>query len=218
MTPGKSMKQVGPTEYITATISPYAAGVIIPGLPDNAIIDWGDGTIENVVGNSAIHVYTPLGGTWNLKIFFLKKWVLGFNDDTTGFYLSGVRISSYNFRSLYNLYKLYLSDPTNGAIANEFLGPSVDISYLTSLKEFICNDAPNVTSISNLRNNPSLFNVNLINCVLSSTLVNNVLIQLDQNNLTDGTLLLAGSNAAPTGDGLTAKANLISKNWTVFTN
>ena len=53
--------------------------------------------------------------------------------------------------------------------------------------------------------------------------VNNILDDLDNEGWINGTLSIAGTNAAPDGasggfDGLTAKANLIANGWTVSTN
>jgi hypothetical protein len=49
--------------------------------------------------------------------------------------------------------------------------------------------------------------------------VNAILVALDANGLTSGSVSLQfGANAAPTGAGITAKNNLIAKGWTVFTN
>ena len=51
---------------------------------------------------------------------------------------------------------------------------------------------------------------------LSSTSINNILISLDASGVTGGTFTQTGGSA-PTGLGLVAKANLISKGWTVTT-
>ena len=53
--------------------------------------------------------------------------------------------------------------------------------------------------------------------------VNEILVDLDGEGWIDGTVNLAGSNAAPDGtsggfDGLTAKTNLQGNGWTVTTN
>lgn len=60
---------------------------------------------------------------------------------------------------------------------------------------------------------------------LTETTVNNILIKLDSFNTNGGNptnprtiRLQGGTNASPTGDGLTAKANLISRAWVVETN
>lgn len=49
--------------------------------------------------------------------------------------------------------------------------------------------------------------------------VNALLVALDSAGLENGTVdLSGGTNAAPTGAGATAKANLITKGWTATTN
>ena len=54
---------------------------------------------------------------------------------------------------------------------------------------------------------------------LDATSVNDVLQSADASGKVNGTIhLSAGTNAAPTGAGITAKANLITKGWTVLTN
>jgi hypothetical protein len=49
---------------------------------------------------------------------------------------------------------------------------------------------------------------------LTEAAVNQILQDLDAAGLTDGTVDIGGSNAAPTGAGLTARANLEAKGWT----
>jgi hypothetical protein len=54
---------------------------------------------------------------------------------------------------------------------------------------------------------------------LTEAAVNYILATLDGTDVEGGTLELdGGTNAAPTGQGLTDKASLISKGWTVTTN
>ena len=54
---------------------------------------------------------------------------------------------------------------------------------------------------------------------LDATSVNDVLQSADASGKLNGNLYLdSGTNAAPTGAGITAKANLITKGWTVLTN
>ena len=49
--------------------------------------------------------------------------------------------------------------------------------------------------------------------------VNSTLISLTKNTYVNvGTIKIDGTNAAPTGDGLTAKTTLQSRGWTVITN
>ena len=54
---------------------------------------------------------------------------------------------------------------------------------------------------------------------LDATSVNDVLQSADASGKLNGNLYLdSGTNAAPTGAGITAKANLITKGWSVLTN
>lgn len=66
---------------------------------------------------------------------------------------------------------------------------------------------------------PAAGSVGFQGCALNVASVNAILVALDANGLSGGQVYLdLGTNAAPTGAGLTAKANLISKGWTVATN
>ncbi|MEK6616898.1 MAG: hypothetical protein AABZ32_12470, partial [Bacteroidota bacterium] len=62
-------------------------------------------------------------------------------------------------------------------------------------------------------------NFNAWNNNLDEPSTNGILIWLDKNDELNGTVNLAGgTNAPPTGAGITAKNNLIAKGWTVTTN
>ena len=94
---------------------------------------------------------------------------------------------------------------------------SLNLSNLTNLIAVWCMDNQLTTlDASNLQS------INMLNCnnnKLTETAVNNILIACDALNTSDKFLYLQqGENAAPSGDGLTAKASLISKGWTVETN
>lgn len=57
------------------------------------------------------------------------------------------------------------------------------------------------------------------NAIISATNINNILIALDTAGMSSGTIELSGgTNAAPTGAGITAKNNLIGRGVTVNTN
>jgi hypothetical protein len=58
-----------------------------------------------------------------------------------------------------------------------------------------------------------------LNCALSETSVNNILISIESNDTSGGTLdINGGTSAAPTGAGLTAIDDLEDRGWTVNTN
>lgn len=95
-------------------------------------------------------------------------------------------------------------------------------------------DLPSLTSYTNLNklwlyfNNfgvPSgwavpqtLTSVILYNNSFIATEVNRALVAFDNAGASNGSLNLGGTNAAPTGSGITAKNSLISKGWSVTTN
>jgi hypothetical protein len=57
------------------------------------------------------------------------------------------------------------------------------------------------------------------NCALNQTSVDNILVSLDTAGQSNGVVNLnGGTSSAPGTAGLAAKANLIAKGWTVFTN
>jgi len=94
---------------------------------------------------------------------------------------------------------------------------SVDLSMLSALETLDLSANTDITSVklpeSNLRS------VNLSNTALTEAAVNDILQWLDGNGVIDGNVdLEGGTSAAPTGAGITAKNNLLSKSWDVYTN
>lgn len=58
-----------------------------------------------------------------------------------------------------------------------------------------------------------------LNCALTATSVNNILVSIESCGTSNGHLdLNGGTSAAPTGDGITAKNALIARGWIVNTN
>lgn len=94
---------------------------------------------------------------------------------------------------------------------------AVDISQLSSLTGFDLGGNTGLTSVQ--LPEALLTNVNIGNAALTETAVNNILQWLDGSNVDNGTVNLSGgTNAIPTGNGLTAKTNLQGKGWTVTVN
>lgn len=97
--------------------------------------------------------------------------------------------------------------------------PSINLSTCTKLKTLSVRNSSSVTAL----NLPSTLNdlkrVEVDNNGLTATEINNLLIKLDTNGLSGGYFKSSGgTNAAPTGAGVTAKNNLIAKGWSVTTN
>ena len=86
------------------------------------------------------------------------------------------------------------------------------------------NIALNDNVIANFINKSELISLTgifLNNNNLSESVINNILITGDSKNITKEACtidLSGGTNSAPTGAGITAKNNLISRGYTVKTN
>ena len=97
--------------------------------------------------------------------------------------------------------------------------PSVNLSTCTKLKSVIITKCSLITTFNLPASVPQLKTVYGYQCALTAAEVNSILTKLDANGISGGQVeLYGGTNAAPTGAGITAKNNLLSKGWTVTTN
>ena len=104
--------------------------------------------------------------------------------------------------------------------------PSVNLSTCTKLEWIYIRSSPSVTTL----NLPAtLSNTTLVygdGCALTAAAINDILVKLDANGVSNTQSVTnnyiikldGGTNAAPTGAGITAKNNLIAKGWSVTTN
>jgi hypothetical protein len=105
---------------------------------------------------------------------------------------------------------------TTLAIDNNQL-TSLDISNNPLIYYIQIND--NLLTTINITNNTLLTNINFSFNQLNQSTVNHILTTLDSHGLSNGSCYLAGgTNAAPSGTGLTAKTNLQGKGWTITNN
>ena len=105
---------------------------------------------------------------------------------------------------------------TSLTIPNNLL-TSVDISNLNALTGLALGQNPLMNV--NIINNTNLNDFSISDAQLTETSINNMLVNLDNSGVLNGYCnLTGGTNAAPTGAGITAKNNLIAKSWEVFTN
>ena len=93
---------------------------------------------------------------------------------------------------------------------------SLDISTNTALTDLECN-GNQLTSLD-IYTNTALTNLACADNQLTVASVNSILTDLDTHGLSDGYLDLGGTNAAPTGAGVTAATSLTGKGWSVTTN
>jgi hypothetical protein len=107
-----------------------------------------------------------------------------------------------------------LQNLTSILFYNSTLVNNLNITGCLSLTEIDCFDPVSLTSLD-ISDCPLLLTLNLP-ASYDSAAVNTILMQLDENGLEDGYVDVT-SNEGPTGDGITAAANLVAKGWTVIT-
>jgi PKD repeat protein len=104
--------------------------------------------------------------------------------------------------------------------------PSVNLSTCTKLEWIYIRSSPSVTTLNlpaTLSNTTMMY---ADGCGLTAAAINDILIKLDANGVSNTQLVTnnyiikldGGTNATPTGAGITAKTNLIAKGWNVTTN
>jgi hypothetical protein len=95
---------------------------------------------------------------------------------------------------------------------------SIDASNLLNLQFLLVRSNPNLSNLD-ITGSPSIYFINASDCAIPTLLVDSILVQLDANGVTDGTVNLSGgTNGIPTATGLAAKASLEGKGWTVDVN
>jgi len=203
---------------------------------DSAVIDWGDGIVENITietntsgGTSLSHAYNTAGDyVVNLvhdksKIYIIDCEASGANRITyfytkkewVNIYILDIRqnllttLMTYpEWVNIYNLF-VYANQLTNIETHKEW----VNLYYL-----YISNNQ--LTTLIVYPEWVSLYNFYAENNKLNELSINNILIIENNKNITQNRQfnIRGGSNAAPTGAGITAKNALISRGYTIFTN
>ena len=96
---------------------------------------------------------------------------------------------------------------------------TLDLSGLTSLTQLYLWYMFSLTSITNLSQATNITHVYATGSGLPESVVNYILTTIDGFGTSSGFISIQyGTSAAPTGAGLTAKANLQSRGWSVYTN
>ena len=81
-----------------------------------------------------------------------------------------------------------------------------------------CTNLENFPSNSFDTNTATNYISAFFNTKLSTQSIDNILVSLDTSGVINGTFTQSGGGNTPSATGLTAKANLIAKGWTVTTN
>lgn len=100
---------------------------------------------------------------------------------------------------------------------------SVQATNLSLLKILYLSNMTSLTTIDLTGSTSNIEQLYGFNSSYSQTIINNLLIALDANGKTGPNpycvvFLNGGTNAVPSGAGITAKNNLIAKSWDVYTN
>lgn len=162
-------------------------------------INWGDGTINS----SLTHTYT-VAGTYDVYVY---------NSNVTNFLFSTDNVEDLDIITLifYSPYTVQRLEIDKNNIGSMIL---TNLINLTTFK----GSANGFSGFGTIPANVTDF-VAQGNSLNVAT-VNQILIDLDSNGLFNGICDIHGQTppAVPTGAGATAKANLISKGWTVSTD
>jgi hypothetical protein len=97
---------------------------------------------------------------------------------------------------------------------------SIDLSFLPLLGGFDLSGNTGLTNVTISQEQPlgEFGDVYLYDCALTQTSVDNILVELSTNGITNGYVdLTGGTNAVPSGTGIAAKVILESNGWTVNT-
>jgi hypothetical protein len=98
--------------------------------------------------------------------------------------------------------------------------PNLDFSSSNDFRFFINGGTSLTTFPANMFDNSTASNYfyAFTSTNLSTQSIDDILVSLDTSGVSNGTFLQSGGGNTPSATGLTAKANLISKGWTVTTN
>jgi hypothetical protein len=166
---------------------------------------YGDvGNLSSMTGLNTLHVYnTNIGGDLSGLSFMTNADVISLSNSSISGDLSGISALT----SLTEFYGRNLS----------LTGPLSDLSSLPDLEQLLL-DGTDVGVTTDSLPAWSGINMRLDSCGLTSTEVDNCLIQLDNAGGTSGTINIAGSNAVRTSSSDAAKTSLLGKSWTITVN
>jgi len=170
--------------------------------------------------------------TWNLNISFEKtgKTLFHYLTVNTGYTGYGNSITGTNLTAGVQHLIFFTHDGSEGitgisANSSSFGYPIPDISDCVNIIYVrMNNNTLRIYTAGTFTTQKNLTEIDLSNNYIEESSVNQLLIDVLSNyrsrsNSLVGTINLSGvNNAAPTGDGLTAKTALVAAGWTVTTN
>lgn len=203
-------------------------------------IDWGDGTINSILthtyaapGNYTVRMYSSTATTVNLSSKNLTSFtavpstVIEINvddNDIPALPSLSLNTSLLKLSAESNALTAFPDISTCTLVTEVFLTDNnISGSYnfaLNTAMQYLEFGTNGATSISGVANMTSLGQLVMNANGLSVASINTALQALDANGVTSGIFnsVAQTPSAAPTGLGLVAKTNLISKGWTVTTD
>jgi len=220
-------------------------GQVITGLTGDTTITFpSDGTYDIFI-NGSFPQFSFNNGVDRLKLLDIKNfgiYALGSTNQSNAFFgcsnmiitatdighFENVNSFLYTWANCSSLTSFPLIDTSSGT---NFSFTWVGCSSLTSFPLINTSSGTNFNrtwrNCLNLVDFPSnSFDTNIAsnytdafsNTSLSTQSIDNILVSLDTSGVTNGIFAQSGGGNTPSATGLTAKANLISKGWTVTTN
>lgn len=124
---------------------------------------------------------------------------------------------AYSVANTYTLIFTFLPQNTREFVTNSLKINAIAIVNVAILEQITLLGCTIATFNATLQSAPSVIALDLRNNAITDT--NAILQTLDNAGQINGVAQLnGGTNAAPSGAGITAKSNLIDKGWTVTTN
>lgn len=212
-----------------------------------AIIDWGDGTIEEIVTGSITHKYPGTTGVYNIRIFSdTIESLSGFtadqfgdftidSDTMTAFVIGAAALVNAVTLNCPALEALNITGaPLSGATTFDLTGfpalQSVKINNCDSITNLDFTDCALLTLIQ-CKDSAALASVNITGLLLIETFhatndvlpvsnINAILAALAASGVANGTCDINNQTpaAAPTGQGIVDAAALVTDGWTVTTD
>lgn len=212
-----------------------------------AIIDWGDGTIEEIVTGTITHTYPGHTGVFEIRIFSdTLESLTGFTADQFGnFTINSDTITEFAIDNGSLVEELTLNCPAletlNISSAPLSGATTFDLSGFPALQSVKINDCPSITNLDftncplltliYCKDSPALASVNITglllienfaanNDILPVSNINSILAALVASGVANGTCTINNQTpaAAPTGQGIVDAAALVTDGWTVTTD
>jgi len=213
-----------PTPDLQFTTNETFAGIYVDFAGD-LLVDWGDGVTETLTGTgiknhtySSAGLYVVKARNKNISTVFtqsnsfdihtidiLPASLVLFQSSQTGNLLSINATGAINCTDFYAEYNPLIEQFDTLALQK---ATTVSFAGCVKLTDF------------NPRGLVACNNLVLSECALSVIQVNEILQALDDYGIAGGTIIIQNQTplAAPTGTGITAKNNLLTKGWTVQTD